>query len=524
MPPESESPPSNLKHDLRTPLNHIIGFCEMLIEEAEDEDAADGRSELVPDLRKIHGAGRRLLGVINDLFDDSIPEAVRFDENHLQREVRTPIDQIIGYTELLQEDAEDLEDEACIEDLSKIRGAAHRLLELVLTNLGDKNFSTTSLNDSSAAPSVSLMHKDIKGTQPVGAVPSQRETSNEAGTILVADDDPQNREMLARRLRRLGHAVETADDGQEAIDKVRSDHYELLLLDIQMPKMNGYEVLAHLQANPPASALPIIVLSASDDSDQVARCIEMGAEDYLPKPFDPALLQARIDSSLEKKRFRDREAAYLETIKKEKERSDELLHVILPANIAAELKTTGEVKPRRVENVAVLFTDIVGFTSYCEKRTPETIHRDLQSLVKELESLTRAHGMEKIKTIGDAYLCAAGLLSKSPNPTLDCVQCGLDMIRAAEALPIGWQLRVGIHTGPVVAGVVGKQKYQYDIWGDTVNAAARMETSARPGTVCVNAETWKHVEAHCQGTSLGFHDIKGKGQHELFAICASEPT
>lgn len=363
------SAPPNLKHDLRTPLNHIIGFCEMLIEEAEDEGATQ-RKVLIPDLQRIHGAGRRLLGVINDLFDDSIPEAERLKESHIHHEVRTPLSHLIGYTELLQEEAGELGDQACLDDLAKIHSAAHRLLELVLSNIGSGCFRIHHPAHSDHHPPVDLLHK-----KPLDGSPE--ESRGEAGSlhlgnILVADDDSSNREMLARRLRRLGHTVDTAENGKQAVAMLRSGRYGVLLLDIEMPEMDGYEVLTHLSSNPPPANLPVIVLSASDDSDRIAHCIALGAEDYLPKPFDPALLQARIASSLEKKRLRDQEAAYLQTIQREKERSDDLLHVILPPNIAAELKTNGEVRPRRIDNVAVLFSDVVGFTSYCENRDPES--------------------------------------------------------------------------------------------------------------------------------------------------------
>ncbi|MCF7730748.1 MAG: response regulator [Akkermansiaceae bacterium] len=510
--------PPSLKHELRTPLNHIIGFCEMLIEEAQDQaqDESPGRRLRVPDLERIHEAGRRLLGVINTLFDDSIPEAERLEESHIHHEVRTPLNQIIGYTELLQEEAADLNDQACVNDLAKIHTAALRLLDLVFANFGGQGFPGDAAERLDPHQPVSLLHREPE----IPGVPETDDPAraNHLGSILIADDDSANREMLARRLRRLGHTVSMAENGRQAVEMIRSQSFDLLLLDIVMPEMDGYEVLKYLQANRPASHLPVIVLSASDDSKKVARSIKLGAQDYLPKPFDPALLQARIGSCLEKKRLRDREAAYLKTIQYERDRSEDLLRVILPADIAAELKAKGEVRPRRVENVGVLFADVAGFTHYCDSRDPETVHCDLQSLVKELEILTAAHGMEKIKTIGDAFLAAAGLLRSSHESTLDCVRCGLAMIRAARSLPCEWELRIGVHCGPVVAGIVGRQKYQYDIWGDTVNTASRVQGEAPVGGLCVNFQTWCLIEHHCAGRSLGHRELKGKGAQELFQI------
>lgn len=508
MPDSSSSRPS-LKHELRTPLNHIIGYCELLIEESEDDP--DIVTLLLPDLHRIHSAGRRLLGVINELFDSNLPHAERLDGVRFHHEIRTPLNQIIGYTEILLEDSADMPGRKFEDDLEKIRSAAHRLLDLITENFGSEGIPLDGSEHLDPEQSVNLLHRE-------STLPDADGRTYEAGDILLADDDAANREMLTRRLQRLGHTVSTARNGREVIEMIREKSYDLLLLDIFMPEMNGYEVLEHLQANPPPHSLPVIVLSASDDSDKIVRCIEIGAEDYLPKPFDPSLLQARIESSLEKGRLRDREAEYLRTIESEKKRSDDLLHVILPASVAAELKETGEVKPRRIENVSVLFADIVGFTSYCQRNTPEIIHRDLQALVNELEIISAEHGMEKIKTIGDAYLAAAGLIRPSENPTLDSVRAGLAMIRAARELPTNWLLRVGIHTGPLVAGIVGRQKYQYDIWGDTVNTASRMESSAPPGGLCVSESTWAAIADHCRGRSLGTHAIKGLGKIELFEV------
>ena len=291
-----------------------------------------------------------------------------------------------------------------------------------------------------------------------------------------------------------------------------------MLLDVQMPELNGYQVLECLKADPALRDIPVIVLSASDEIERVARCIEMGAEDYLPKPFDPVLLQARIGASLEKKRLRDREVSHLRQIQEEKQRTDDLLHIILPHDVAHELKTTQTVKPRRFENVGVLFCDIVSFTAWCDKHAPHEVLTYLQSLVEAFERISLESGLEKIKTIGDSFMATAGLLAPATNPALDCVRCGLAMIAKARELPPHWQVRVGIHAGPVMAGVVGRRKYQYDIWGDTVNTAARMEQAALPGSICVTADTWQLLAVHCHGVRQGNVEIKGKGALDLYRI------
>ena len=500
---------ANLKHKLRTPLNHIIGYCEMLIEQAQDH----GLEVFIVDLDRIHSAGKRLLGVVNDLCD---PVASRkIDEGMMHHLVRTPLNQVIGYAEMLQEQAEELGRDSFISDFQKVHTAGRHLLNLII-----KNFPSTQLD--SGQPENEVITFTRHQTPP-------REPSKKGGivawptktaSLLVVDDNELNRDMLTRRLERLGYKVSCAKNGSEALKKIRTESFDLLLLDIIMPVMDGFQVLERLKAEPSLSEIPVIVLSASDQLDHVVKCIQRGAKDYLSKPFNPVLLQARIGSCLERKRLRDQQISYLRQIQQEKERSDELLHVILPREIAAELKDTHVVKPRRFEKVAILFCDVVGFTAYSERHRPEEILSHLQTLVEAFEQLCVQQGLEKIKTIGDCFMATAGLLAPLENPALDCVKCGLEMVTAVRSLPACWNVRVGVHVGPVIAGVVGRRKYQYDVWGDTVNTAARMQTAADPGAVCVNEETWKLIAEHCRGRPLGRIKVKGKGEQDLFLVDA----
>jgi adenylate cyclase len=497
-----------LKHELRTPLNHIIGYCEMMIEEAED----NGPQAFIADLDRIHSAGKRLLSVVDDLCD---PVARRkFDETSMHHEVRTPLNQVIGYAEMLEEQAKDLGRDSFISDLQKVHTAARSLLNLIV-----ENFDAALLD--SAPPTQDVI--TFTRHQPLAkeATPKQGEivTATAANaSLLIVDDNELNRDMLTRRLQRLGYKVSCAENGSEALKKMRAESFDLLLLDIVMPVMDGFEVLEQLKADAVLREIPVIVLSASDQLDHVVKCIQSGAQDYVFKPFNPVLLQARIGSCLERKRLRDKETSYLRQIEQEKQRSDELLHVILPRDIAAELKATNVVKPRRFEKVGILFCDVVGFTAYSDRHPPEEILSHLQTLVEAFEQLCVRHDLEKIKTIGDSFMATAGLLMPLENPALHCVRCGFEMLDVARNLPPGWEVRVGIHVGPVVAGVVGRRKYQYDIWGDAVNTAARMQGAPGPGSICVNKETWNLIAEHCCGRSLGHINVKGKGEQELFLV------
>jgi len=152
--------------------------------------------------------------------------------------------------------------------------------------------------------------------------------------VLVVDDSRVSRNVLSQRLNKLGHKVSMAENGRQALDMMRAQAFDLVLLDVVMPEMNGYEVLEHLKADPALRHIPVVVISALEDIESAVKCIELGAEDYLPKPFNPVLLQARVGACLEKKRLSDQEAEYLARIKKEKERSEKLLHVVIPIGVA----------------------------------------------------------------------------------------------------------------------------------------------------------------------------------------------
>lgn len=340
-------------------------------------------------------------------------------------------------------------------------------------------------------------------------------TEDEAA-ILIVDDNEDNRYTLMRRLKREGYAnLTSAENGQEALELLAGRPFDLVLLDIMMPVLNGYETLEKIKSDMRLRDIPVIMITAVGEIDSIVSCIESGAEDHLQKPFNAALLRARVRASLEKKRLRDQQAGYLKEIEVEKKRADDLLHAILPAAAVHELKATNTVRPQRFEDVAVLFCDVVGFTNYCDKNSPEIVVSHLQSLVQAFEAISAKHGLEKIKTIGDAYLATAGLLQRIEDPAIASVRAGIDMVDTVRNHEAGWEVRVGIHMGPLVGGVIGHKQYSFDIWGDTVNTAARISGKAEPSSVLVSDIVWRNTTDVFEGTSKGLVELKGKGTVEL---------
>ena len=341
--------------------------------------------------------------------------------------------------------------------------------------------------------------------------------------ILIVDDEPFNRDVLAQELELLDHDTVAAINGRDALDRLAGGAFDLILLDIMMPEMDGFEVLRRLKDDARLRHVPVIMISALDDIDSVVRCVALGADDYLPKPFDPVLLKARLGACLEKKRWRDQEVAYLarierqmQEIERERTRADRLLHAILPPSAVAELKARDCVTPQRYEEVAVLFGDIVSFTSYCERYPAEEVVANLDHLTRACEELVSAHGLEKIKTVGDCVVATANLLQPHADPVLASVRCAFAMAEAARTNPARWQIRVGIHLGPVVAGVVGQTKFTYDVWGDTVNVAARLSDLGETGAVHLSEAAWRRLDGRAHGQPLGPVALKGKGAIEVY--------
>lgn len=337
--------------------------------------------------------------------------------------------------------------------------------------------------------------------------------------ILIVDDNEDNRYTLTRRLQREGWTnLVIAENGLDALDWIAKESFDLVLLDVMMPEVNGYEVLGRLKMDPATRDIPVLMISALSEFDSVVRCIELGADDYLSKPFNPVLLKARIRACLEKKRLHDQELSYLAEIERQRSRAEALLHAILPAQAVAELETSQAVTPRRHEDVVVLFADVVGFTALCDALAPEEIVANLHVLASIFEDITAQHGLEKIKTVGDGLLATAGLLLPNPDPVLASIECAASTIASAHGLPIPWDVRVGIHVGPVVAGVVGRQKFSFDIWGDTVNVAARLAGYGTRAGIHISAAAWTQVSARIKAVPLGPTPIRGKGNMEVYRV------
>ncbi|MSP60688.1 MAG: response regulator [Myxococcales bacterium] len=338
----------------------------------------------------------------------------------------------------------------------------------------------------------------------------------DGGTLLVVDDNEVNRDVLSRRLTRQGHRVLLASNGSEALVTLACGGVDMMLLDILMPEMDGYQVLEELKRDPLLCDLPVIMISALGDVESVVRCIEMGAEDYLPKPFDPVLLRARIGSSLAKKRMRDRERRYIEEIRAAQEQSEALLLNVRPKAIADRLKAGESAIADDFRAVTVLFADLVGFTLFAAQRSAARVVKQLNEIFSAFDRLAEFYGVEKIKTIGDAYLAVGGLPVPRPDHAQAIAELALSMREEIHRINLitgeKFFLRIGIHSGPVVAGIIGTKKFSYDLWGDTVNTASRMESHGIADEIQCSVATWQVLKDRYAFEARGTIDVKGMGR------------
>ena len=354
-----------------------------------------------------------------------------------------------------------------------------------------------------------VLKRLLKKMQPL--LDKRHVIQNEPASLLAVDDNEENLDILSRGLGQLGHSVTVAVDGSTALQLIRRQPFDLVLLDVAIPGINGLEVLERVRRDWSPTGMPIIMTSVRDRRADVILALQAGANDYVTKPLDFPVVQARVETQLALKRSVER-SRMLEG------HADDLLRVLLPDSIAEELKATAGVKPRRYNNVAVLFTDVVDFSRYCDGREPGEILNDLQEMVHEFEMLVHKHDLLKMKTIGDAFMASGGLLEAAENPVANCVRCGLDMICTMRSLRAGWNLRVGVHVGPVIAGIVGHYRYLFDIWGDTVNIAARVERHGKIGAVNLSQAAWNQVSSEFSCSAMNKVEVKGRGKLDILQI------
>jgi adenylate cyclase len=426
--------------------------------------------------------------------------------------LRPPLERIRTTADVLQRQALDAGAKSALPDLERIGGAIDRL-DMLLRHGG-------------VAPAPSAMEA------PAADAADGEASAGRRAAILVVDDNEDNRQMLARRLRRQDYEVLIAAGGNEALSVLGAAPVDLVLLDVMMPDLDGYAVLQRLKADPALRDIPVLMISALDDMDSVVRCIELGADDYLGKPFDPILLQARIGACLEKKRLHDQEVRHRrqlaelnETLERrvaeqvaQLERLGRLKRFFSP-QLAEAIVTGGAEDPLATHRreITVVFLDLRGFTSFAETAEPEEVMGVLREYHAEMGRLIVVHEGTLERFTGDGMMIFFNDPVVVPNPAERAIRMAVAMRDCVAGLAARWRkhgwelaLGVGIAQGYATIGAIGFEgRVDYGAIGTVTNLAARLCGEALGGQILVSSRVAAAVADIVDAEEIGALTLKG---------------
>jgi class 3 adenylate cyclase len=500
---------AHARHELRTPLGHIIGYSEMLLEEVED----GGPAVLVDPLRRLHQDARQLLARLNEILAAPRPDTAPVALPALLAQLVTPAEALAVVVEAARATTPPDAADGLRADLDKMAAAGGHLVDLLT-------------HGEFVAPAAPVARSaDPAASSRSGAAP-------DAGVILVVDDNASNRELLARRLAREGHHVHTAADGGEALAMLAKRPVDLVLLDVLMPGRSGADVLRELKADAELREIPVLMISALDEMDIVIRCIELGAEDYLAKPFDAVLLRARVGACLEKKRLRDQRVQHVRELAEwnrlleqrvqeqvaQMERLGRLQRFFSPQ--VAELILSGEtddpLKTHR-RDVAVVFIDLRGFTGFAEISEPEEVMTVLREYHAAVGQVILEHEGTVERFAGDGIMIFFNDPVVVPNPAERAVRMAVAVRDRIGELSVVWRKRghqlgvgLGVAQGYATIGAIGFEgRWDYGAIGTVANLAARLCAEARAGQILASTRVGDAVEDLVEAEPVDPLTLKG---------------
>jgi len=339
--------------------------------------------------------------------------------------------------------------------------------------------------------------------------------------ILIAEDENIIAKDIENTLERLGYRVlGSVRSGNEVIEKSKQLNPDLVLMDIILEgEMSGIEAAEIIMAS---FTIPVIYLTALADNETLQRAKITEPFGYVLKPFDERALHSSIEMAIYKHKINQQLKERTRELEEERIKSDRLLHNIFPSEIVKELKETGSIKPKEFPMVTLLFTDFQGFTEIASGMHPHELVSELNDIFNNFDLIVNKYALEKLKTMGDSYMVAGGLPRETDNHASSVIFAALDILDyLSERNKISkykWEIRAGVHSGNVIAGVVGKNKYTYDVWGNTVNIASIMEKSSLPGKVCVTSATYLLINGCFECHYGGSIDITGDDKVDKYFV------
>jgi adenylate cyclase len=341
-------------------------------------------------------------------------------------------------------------------------------------------------------------------------------------TILIVEDSIVNQRLLTKIFTKQHYKVLLAGSGEEGLEIVKHTLPDLIVLDIMLPGINGFTTCEHLKRDASTSDIPVVFISSLDSTKDKLVGFQIGGVDYITKPFEPAEVIARIGTHLRMHHLQNKLEEKNQLLDIEKQKSQDLLYNVLPKSVGQELLETGDCRPQLFTDTTVCFADIVNFTSAASTMAPEVVLYELNEIFTAFDQISIENNCERMKTIGDAFLFVCGVPESNKNHVENVARAALEMVDFLKMrnhnATLNWQLRVGIHSGPLIGGLVGTEKYLYDIFGDTVNIAARMEESAQPMQVNVSRASYELLKGNFVFSEGKCIEMKGKGQQMIYTL------
>jgi class 3 adenylate cyclase len=338
---------------------------------------------------------------------------------------------------------------------------------------------------------------------------------------LIAEDESVIAVDIAKTLERLSYKViGSSRNGKDVIKKAGELKPDLILMDILLDgKITGIQAAEEIMN---IYDIPVIYLTAYADPATLEKAKLTEPFGYILKPYDERTLHTSIEMALYKHEINKKLKERTEELKAEKEKSELLLQNILPIPIIKELKEMGIIKPYGYESVTLLFTDFEGFTQIASSMPPGELVAELNEIFKNFDMIIRKYGLEKLKTIGDSYMVGGGFPIETKDHAVNIIKAAIDMLEIVRGRNSNskyeWKMRAGAHSGNIVAGVVGKIKYSYDVWGNTVNLASKMEGLSMPGKINITAATYELIKDEFDCEYRGNAEIPGNGMIEMYFV------
>jgi adenylate cyclase len=507
----------HVRHELRTPINGIIGYSEMLMEDVEDPD-------LLQDLRRIHTAGRQLLERVDGLLQpDRVPSDALDDLAAFGRQVgvdlRNPVNAVVGYAEMLVESCEEAGRDHLLPDLERILAATRRLLTASDDIVGVAAMARGG-PEAQLQSSAAMTGEVLAKIRPVGPGGSGVEG---VGRLLVVDDNETNRDLISRQLARYGYTVATASNGKEALERLDRQEFDLILLDVIMPVLDGVETLRRIQASDRHRTTPVIMLSSLDETDSAVRCIEMGASDYLSKPVQPTLLEARIAAALEIRELGRREETYRRRIAADDDLIDRLLRGAFPVSLLERVRAGVLDVEESWSGAAVLRCVLPDqLRPGAGPDSPDRIER-LRQLLARFEEVARTHGVDAVMWRADGFLVVVGARGGAEvtggEAVADAARLALDTAAAWE----GVSARFAVHVGDAVGGVLGRDCPRFEVWGEAVETADALAARAEAGSILVTPGAVALLKDRFRMEPRGVLDVPGMGTMRIQALFGEVP-